>query len=49
MGRGRIRKAAVESKAQQANELVDAIFSSLDEFSRGRQSDDATVVVLLAH
>jgi sigma-B regulation protein RsbU (phosphoserine phosphatase) len=44
-----IRKAAVESKARDAEELVDAIFASLDEFSRGRQVDDATVAVLLAH
>jgi sigma-B regulation protein RsbU (phosphoserine phosphatase) len=42
-----IRKAAVESKARHADALVDAIFTSLDEFSRGRQADDATVAVLL--
>jgi len=48
-GEERVRKAAVESKAQHADELVDAIFTSLDEFSRGRQTDDATVVVLLVH
>jgi len=41
-----VRKAVVESKAQSAGELIDAIFVSLDEFSRGRQTDDATVVVL---
>jgi hypothetical protein len=28
---------------------VEAIFTSFDEFSGGRQTDDATVVVLLAH
>lgn len=44
-----IRKAAVESNAHHGDELVDAIFTSLDKFSRGRQTDDATVVVLLAH
>ncbi|HYK89408.1 MAG TPA: PP2C family protein-serine/threonine phosphatase [Acidobacteriota bacterium] len=44
-----IRNAAVESKAQDADELVDTIFTALDEFSRGRQNDDATAVVLLAH
>ena len=44
-----IRKAAVESKAQHADQFRDAIFAALDEFSRGRQSDDATVVVLLVH
>jgi sigma-B regulation protein RsbU (phosphoserine phosphatase) len=31
----RIRTAAVESKARDAEEVVDAIFTSLDEFSRG--------------
>jgi hypothetical protein len=46
---GGIRKAAVESKARRADELVGAIFASLDEYSRGRQTDDATVVVLSAH
>jgi sigma-B regulation protein RsbU (phosphoserine phosphatase) len=44
-----IRKAAVESKAKDANELVDAIFASLDEFSRGRQTDDATIIVARVH
>jgi sigma-B regulation protein RsbU (phosphoserine phosphatase) len=44
-----IRKAAVESKAKDANELVDAIFTSLDEFSRGRQTDDATIIVARVH
>ena len=44
-----IRKASVESKARDAEELVDAIFTSLDEFSRGRQADDATVAVLRVH
>jgi sigma-B regulation protein RsbU (phosphoserine phosphatase) len=44
-----IMKAAVDSKAQRADELVDAIFRALEEFSKGRQSDDATVAVLLAH
>ncbi len=40
---------AAESDAKCAGELVHAIFSSMDEFSRGRQTDDATVVVLQAH
>jgi sigma-B regulation protein RsbU (phosphoserine phosphatase) len=44
-----LMKAAVKSKAQHADELVDAIFYALEEFSRGRQTDDATVAVLLAH
>lgn len=44
-----IRKAAVESKAQHADELVDAIFTSLDEFSQGRQTDDATIIVARVH
>lgn len=44
-----LTKAAVESKARHADELVDAIFYALEEFSTGRQTDDATVAVLLAH
>lgn len=34
------------SGAQSAEDLVHAIFTSMDEFSRGCQSDDATVLVL---
>jgi sigma-B regulation protein RsbU (phosphoserine phosphatase) len=41
-----LRKAAVESNARCADEVVDAIFRSMDEFSRGRQTDDATIVVV---
>jgi phosphoserine phosphatase RsbU/P len=44
-----IWKAAVESRAWDAEKLVAAIFSSLDEFSTGRQNDDATVAVLRMH
>jgi sigma-B regulation protein RsbU (phosphoserine phosphatase) len=44
-----ITKAALESKAQNPDELVDAIFSALDDFSRGQQTDDATVLVLRAY
>jgi len=43
-----IRKSAAENIAQTAEELVRAIFTSLDEFSEGRQTDDATVAVLVA-
>jgi phosphoserine phosphatase RsbU/P len=43
-----LRQAAVEGKAQDADELIDAIFASLDGFTRGRQTDDESVVVLLA-
>ena len=39
-----LRKAATESDGLCANEIVDAIFASMDEFSLGRQTDDATVV-----
>jgi sigma-B regulation protein RsbU (phosphoserine phosphatase) len=41
-----IRNAAVANKAQHADELVDAIFTSLEEFSKGRQTDDATLAIL---
>jgi sigma-B regulation protein RsbU (phosphoserine phosphatase) len=44
-----ITQAAVESGAREAEEIVDAIFMSLDEFSGGRQADDATIAVLRVH
>jgi phosphoserine phosphatase RsbU/P len=44
-----IRKAAERSKTNNADDLVDTIFASLNEFTRGRRSDDASVVVLLAN
>lgn len=40
-----LRKAADESDAQCPNDIACAIFTSMDEFSRGRQTDDATVIV----
>jgi phosphoserine phosphatase RsbU/P len=44
-----VRRAANESGAQDAGEMVHTIFASLDEFSRGCQTDDATVVALLVN
>ena len=44
-----LHRAASESAAQSADEVVQAIFTSMDEFSRGRQNDDATVVVMRVH
>jgi sigma-B regulation protein RsbU (phosphoserine phosphatase) len=41
--------AVTQSNAEGAEAIVHAIFSSMDEFSRGRQTDDATVVVLKVH
>lgn len=35
--------AALESRGQGAKEMVESIFTSMDEFSRGYQTDDATV------
>lgn len=43
-----LRDAAVKNSSLSADDLVDAIFASLDEFSQGRQTDDATVLVLRA-
>jgi len=43
-----IRRAAAESQARTADGMVHAIFQSMDQFTRGRQIDDATVVVLRA-
>jgi sigma-B regulation protein RsbU (phosphoserine phosphatase) len=44
-----LRRAAVESGAQSAEDIVHAIFTSMDDFSRGRRTDDATAVVLRVH
>lgn len=44
-----LRRAAAESDEQCADDMVHAIFASMDEFSRGRQTDDATVMVLRVH
>jgi phosphoserine phosphatase RsbU/P len=40
-----LRKAADESAAQCPDNIARAIFTSMDEFSQGRQTDDATVIV----
>lgn len=44
-----VRKAAAKSGAQSAGDVVEAIFTSMDDFSGDCQSDDATVVALRAH
>ncbi len=44
-----LRKAAAERGAQCPDEIVQAIFTSMDDFSRGHQTDDATVVVVRVH
>jgi phosphoserine phosphatase RsbU/P len=41
-----LRRAVAGSSAPGAGELVDAIFAAVEEFSRGRQADDATAAVL---
>ncbi|HUI77629.1 MAG TPA: PP2C family protein-serine/threonine phosphatase [Bryobacteraceae bacterium] len=41
-----MRRAAAQSRARSAEDLVSAIFAAMDEFSGGRQTDDATAVVL---
>ena len=45
-GAAGVRKTAVENRTKAPAEIVDAIFQSLDSFSRDRQTDDATVAVL---
>jgi phosphoserine phosphatase RsbU/P len=40
-----LQKAVVECASQSAEDIVEAIFKSMDEFSQGRQTDDATVLV----
>jgi phosphoserine phosphatase RsbU/P len=44
-----LRNAALAGAAKDADTLLDAIFAALDAFSRGRQTDDATVLVFRAH
>ncbi len=44
-----LRSAVNPSTAQSAADIVNAIFACMDEFSEGRQTDDATVVVLCVH
>ena len=41
-----LRRTPAESKSQCADDMVHEILASMDEFSRGRQTDDATVLVL---
>ena len=44
-----LQKAAAENRTRSAGDLVHAIFKCMDQFSRGHQADDATVVVLRVH
>ncbi|MCC7157216.1 MAG: serine/threonine-protein phosphatase [Bryobacterales bacterium] len=41
-----LQEAVAESGSRCARDIVDAIFTSMDEFSRGRQTDDVTVAVV---
>jgi len=41
-----LQRAVLENRERDANGLVDAILASLDEFSGGLLTDDATVVVI---
>jgi len=43
-----LRRAAGACKREDADEVVRGIFAAVEEFSQGRQSDDATVLVLRA-
>jgi phosphoserine phosphatase RsbU/P len=44
-----LQRAAAESKSHCADDLVHEILASMDDFSRGGQTDDATVLVLRVH
>jgi sigma-B regulation protein RsbU (phosphoserine phosphatase) len=44
-----LRTAAEQSQAQCPDEIAAAIFTSMDEFSRGRQTDDATIIIARVH
>ena len=41
-----LRRAVTASDSHCADDIIDTIFTSMDEFSCGRQADDATVVAL---
>lgn len=41
-------RAAARSEGRRTGDIVDAIFASMDQFSRGCQTDDVTVVALQA-
>ncbi|HXN46033.1 MAG TPA: PP2C family protein-serine/threonine phosphatase [Bryobacteraceae bacterium] len=45
-GVGGLLRAAAENRARSTGDIVKAIFRAMDEFTRGRQTDDATVVVV---
>jgi sigma-B regulation protein RsbU (phosphoserine phosphatase) len=44
-----LRRAAIKNSGRCAEDIVRAIFASMDEFSHGGQTDDATVAVLRVH
>jgi sigma-B regulation protein RsbU (phosphoserine phosphatase) len=48
-GEAGLLRAVAEHDAQSANKVAEGIFRSMDEFSLGRQIDDATVIVLRVH
>jgi sigma-B regulation protein RsbU (phosphoserine phosphatase) len=41
-----LRKIAAQNRDRSADEIADAIFNAMDQFSTKGQTDDATVVVL---
>ena len=41
-----VRKAAAECNGRSPEDIVSAIFTAMDEFTHGQQTDDATVVAL---
>ncbi|MGA8676560.1 MAG: PP2C family protein-serine/threonine phosphatase [Candidatus Acidiferrales bacterium] len=44
-----VRQTVGESIAQSAEEIVREVFTSVDDFSQGQQTDDATVAVVRVH
>lgn len=44
-----LRSAVTAKEARNPDDIINAVFTSMDEFSRGRQADDATVVALQVH
>jgi sigma-B regulation protein RsbU (phosphoserine phosphatase) len=44
-----LRKAVAESDMKCSDDIVNEVFTSMDDFSRGHQTDDATIVVVRVH
>ncbi|HTR39873.1 MAG TPA: PP2C family protein-serine/threonine phosphatase [Bryobacteraceae bacterium] len=48
-GVGGLKKAAEQNRGESAGDVLRGIFASMDDFTGGRQTDDATIAVLRVH